>query len=97
MCRLRPPSPHYVTTMCRATRMRASSPAGTPCLLRRPRSIAAARVVAGKALERFPAAPLREALEALHEQHISAAPVVDMDGVLVGALNLHDLHQAGIG
>jgi arabinose 5-phosphate isomerase len=38
-----------------------------------------------------------EALEALHEQHISAAPVVDMDGVLVGALNLHDLHQAGIG
>ncbi|HGE8400277.1 TPA: arabinose-5-phosphate isomerase GutQ, partial [Serratia marcescens] len=28
-----------------------------------------------------------EALEALHEQHISAAPVVDMDGVLVGALN----------
>lgn len=38
-----------------------------------------------------------EALEALHEQHISAAPVVDIDGVLVGALNLHDLHQAGIG
>ncbi|RTF86889.1 CBS domain-containing protein, partial [Serratia marcescens] len=38
-----------------------------------------------------------EALEALHEQHISAAPVVNMDGVLVGALNLHDLHQAGIG
>lgn len=41
-----------------------------------------------------------EALEALHEQHISAAPVVDIDGVLVGAINLHDLHdlhQAGIG
>lgn len=38
-----------------------------------------------------------EALEALHEQHISAAPVVNLDGVLVGAINLHDLHQAGIG
>lgn len=38
-----------------------------------------------------------EALEALHEQHISAAPVVDIDGILVGAINLHDLHQAGIG
>ncbi|WON75836.1 arabinose-5-phosphate isomerase GutQ [Serratia sp. UGAL515B_01] len=37
-----------------------------------------------------------EALEALHEQHISAAPVVNIDGVLVGAINLHDLHQAGI-
>lgn len=38
-----------------------------------------------------------EALEALHEQHISAAPVVNVEGELVGALNLHDLHQAGIG
>lgn len=38
-----------------------------------------------------------EALEALHEQHISAAPVVDSEGILVGAINLHDLHQAGIG
>ncbi len=38
-----------------------------------------------------------EALEALHAQHISAAPVVDLDGVLVGAINLHDLHQAGVG
>jgi len=38
-----------------------------------------------------------EALEALHQQHISAAPVVDSEGVLVGAINLHDLHQAGIG
>ncbi|WP_411704016.1 arabinose-5-phosphate isomerase GutQ [Edaphovirga cremea] len=38
-----------------------------------------------------------EALEALHEHHIGAAPVVDVNGKLVGALNLHDLHQAGIG
>lgn len=38
-----------------------------------------------------------EALEALHEQHISAAPVVDSEGILVGAINLHDLHQVGIG
>jgi len=38
-----------------------------------------------------------EALEALHQQNISAAPVVDSEGVLVGAINLHDLHQAGIG
>ncbi|KEY60180.1 arabinose-5-phosphate isomerase GutQ [Serratia sp. DD3] len=38
-----------------------------------------------------------EALEALHKQRISAAPVVNTDGVLVGAINLHDLHQAGIG
>ncbi|NDL61864.1 arabinose-5-phosphate isomerase GutQ [Acerihabitans arboris] len=37
------------------------------------------------------------ALEALHQQHITAAPVVDVKGRLVGALNLHDLHQAGIG
>ncbi|MGL6019853.1 MAG: arabinose 5-phosphate isomerase GutQ, partial [Gibbsiella quercinecans] len=32
-----------------------------------------------------------------HQQHISAAPVVDLEGVLVGAINLHDLHQAGLG
>ncbi|PLR36807.1 arabinose-5-phosphate isomerase GutQ [Chimaeribacter californicus] len=38
-----------------------------------------------------------EALEALHANHIGAAPVVDVNGTLVGALNLHDLHQAGIG
>jgi len=38
-----------------------------------------------------------EALEALHQQNISAAPVVNSEGVLVGAINLHDLHQAGIG
>ncbi|MDX5629433.1 MULTISPECIES: arabinose-5-phosphate isomerase GutQ [unclassified Brenneria] len=36
------------------------------------------------------------ALEALHEQHISAAPVVDSEGKLVGAINLHDLHAAGV-
>jgi arabinose 5-phosphate isomerase len=38
-----------------------------------------------------------DALEALHQQNISAAPVVDSEGVLVGAINLHDLHQAGVG
>lgn len=38
-----------------------------------------------------------EALEALHAHHISAAPVVNIEGKLVGALNIHDLHQAGIG
>ncbi|WP_413722452.1 arabinose-5-phosphate isomerase GutQ [Sodalis sp. RH23] len=37
------------------------------------------------------------ALAALHQHHITAAPVVDTEGRLVGALNLHDLHQAGIG
>lgn len=30
-------------------------------------------------------------------QHISAAPVVDSEGRLVGAINLHDLHLAGVG
>lgn len=38
-----------------------------------------------------------EALEALHQNHLSAAPVVNAEGILVGALNLHDLHQAGVG
>ncbi|CNH51487.1 arabinose-5-phosphate isomerase GutQ [Yersinia intermedia] len=38
-----------------------------------------------------------EALEALHQHHLSAAPVVNLDGKLVGAINLHDLHQAGVG
>ncbi|WMQ73360.1 MAG: Arabinose 5-phosphate isomerase GutQ [Sodalis sp.] len=37
------------------------------------------------------------ALEALHQQQITAAPVVDAKGDLVGAINMHDLHQAGIG
>ncbi|PWC12350.1 arabinose-5-phosphate isomerase GutQ [Brenneria roseae subsp. americana] len=37
------------------------------------------------------------ALDALHQQHISAAPVVDSEGRLVGAINLHDLHLAGVG
>lgn len=38
-----------------------------------------------------------EALQALHDHHINAAPVVDTEGRLVGALNIHDLHQAGVG
>jgi arabinose 5-phosphate isomerase len=37
-----------------------------------------------------------DALQALHSHQISAAPVVDTDGFLVGALNLHRLHDAGI-
>lgn len=35
-----------------------------------------------------------EALEALHQKLISAAPVVNSEGKLVGAINIHDLHQA---
>lgn len=37
-----------------------------------------------------------EALKSLHDHNISAAPVVNDNGELVGALNIHDLHQAGI-
>ncbi|KYP95473.1 arabinose 5-phosphate isomerase, partial [Sodalis-like endosymbiont of Proechinophthirus fluctus] len=37
------------------------------------------------------------ALEAMHQQQITAAPVVDADGDLVGAINMHDLHQESIG
>lgn len=37
-----------------------------------------------------------EALKNLHDHNISAAPVVDREDRLVGALNIHDLHQAGI-
>lgn len=38
-----------------------------------------------------------EALQALLDHHISAAPVVNAEGELVGAINLHDLHMAGVG
>lgn len=37
-----------------------------------------------------------EALKSFNEHNITAAPVVDTQGRLVGALNIHDLHQAGI-
>lgn len=37
-----------------------------------------------------------EALKNLHDHNISAAPVVNSQDELVGALNIHDLHQAGI-
>lgn len=37
-----------------------------------------------------------EALKNLHDHNINAAPIVDSEGRLVGALNIHDLHQAGI-
>lgn len=39
----------------------------------------------------------KEALELLHKHNINAAPVVNADRVLVGIINIHDLHQAGIG
>ncbi|WP_033477406.1 KpsF/GutQ family sugar-phosphate isomerase [Erwinia amylovora] len=37
-----------------------------------------------------------EALAMFHEQKISAAPVVDEQGRVTGAINLHDIHEAGI-
>lgn len=37
-----------------------------------------------------------EALKSFNDHNITAAPVVNNDGKLVGALNIHDLHQAGI-
>lgn len=37
-----------------------------------------------------------EALKSFSDHNITAAPVVDNEGHLVGALNIHDLHQAGI-
>lgn len=37
-----------------------------------------------------------EAKEMFMKKRISAAPVVDENGQLVGAINLHDFHQAGI-
>lgn len=36
------------------------------------------------------------ALDALHKNHINAAPVVNAEGKVVGAINLHDLHQENI-
>lgn len=37
-----------------------------------------------------------KALEEFHDHNITAAPVVDKNGLLVGALNIHDIHEAGI-
>ncbi|MFQ1006805.1 arabinose 5-phosphate isomerase GutQ [Gilliamella apicola] len=37
-----------------------------------------------------------EALKLFNDHNITAAPVVNSAGELVGALNIHDLHQAGI-
>ena len=37
-----------------------------------------------------------EALKIFNDHNITAAPVVNNQGELVGALNIHDLHQAGI-
>lgn len=37
-----------------------------------------------------------EALKSFNDHNITAAPVVNSEGKLVGALNIHDLHQAGI-
>lgn len=36
------------------------------------------------------------ALRELHHRKITAAPVINDVGVLVGSINMHDLHQAGI-
>lgn len=36
------------------------------------------------------------ALKELYQRKITAAPVVDDFGILVGSINMHDLHQAGI-
>lgn len=36
------------------------------------------------------------ALKELHRRKITAAPVVNDIGILVGSINMHDLHQAGI-
>lgn len=38
-----------------------------------------------------------EALKNLHDHNISAAPVVNHKDELIGALNIYDLHQSGIG
>jgi arabinose-5-phosphate isomerase len=37
-----------------------------------------------------------EAVHMMEEHRITALPVVDDDGVLVGALNVHDLLRAGV-
>lgn len=37
-----------------------------------------------------------EALDELHQHNINAAPVVNKDNELIGIINIHDLHQAGI-
>lgn len=37
-----------------------------------------------------------EALKLFNDNNITAAPVVNQDDCLVGAINIHDLHQAGI-
>ena len=37
-----------------------------------------------------------EALKTFNDHNITAAPVVNNQGEIVGALNIHDLHQAGI-
>ncbi len=37
-----------------------------------------------------------EALTMFHENKISAAPVVDSSGFVTGAINIHDIHDAGI-
>ena len=37
-----------------------------------------------------------EALRILEQRRISALPVIDTDGVLIGAFNMHDLLRAGV-
>jgi arabinose-5-phosphate isomerase len=43
-----------------------------------------------------PKALAAEAVHLMEEHRITALPVVDADGVLVGALNVHDLLRAGV-
>ena len=37
-----------------------------------------------------------EAVHLMETHRITALPVVDADGVLIGALNVHDLLRAGV-
>ena len=48
----------------------------------------------GKAIG--PKALAAEAVHLMEEHRITALPVVDADGILVGALNVHDLLRAGV-
>jgi arabinose-5-phosphate isomerase len=43
-----------------------------------------------------PKALAADAVHVMEEHRITALPVVDADGILVGALNVHDLLRAGV-
>ena len=68
-------------------------------LLDRPTDIH--KITIGEVMKTSPqsARPRMLAAEAVHimeSKHITALPVIDDDGVLVGALNVHDLFHAGV-